>query len=93
MAVCEYCNQEMRMRLSCTLPAYDDFADGHMRMRVPVSRYERLPCADCSTPPGGFHHPGCELEVCPACGDTAQACCCTDESFAEVDDSRIDQAG
>lgn len=64
MAVCEECSREMELRVSC-------------RARVGAIRYgsepwsdrDELPayCHDCFTPLGGFHHPGCDMEVCPEC--------------------------
>lgn len=31
-------------------------------------------CPDCNTPVGGYHHPGCDQEVCPCCRLQAHGC-------------------
>lgn len=38
--------------------------------------YEGMPprCGDCNTPAGQLHHPGCDMDACPAC--FGQAICC-----------------
>src|SRR5215211_6963077 len=35
-------------------------------------------CHDCGTPPGGLHHPGCDVERCPFCGWQVISCDCED---------------
>lgn len=60
MAQCVSCRQEMTIAPSCTQSAYwiNDEA---------TPRYEHLGdgderCVRCGVLPGGFHHPGCEIE-------------------------------
>ncbi len=69
---CEYCDQEMGDGVSCTQLVYviDDV------------EFDRMPndsgrkCGDCRTPPGGLHHPGCDMERCPKCNSQAISCGC-----------------
>jgi hypothetical protein len=47
---------------------------GRRHPRVPNGRDAR--CADCGAGPGELHEAGCEMEVCPRCGDRVIACEC-----------------
>jgi hypothetical protein len=75
MAICTTCDEDMELGVSCTLRVYDDFTDGVTRRRIANGSRQR--CGDCGTPPRGMHHPGCDLERCPACGRQALTCGCT----------------
>jgi hypothetical protein len=41
-------------------------------------------CRDCLAPPNSLHHPGCDEERCPVCGNQAISCPCGDND--DVDD-------
>lgn len=75
-AKCSACKQEMRPGVACKLKKYTDFADGVARKRIPHSGDEN--CGDCACPPGGLHHPGCDMERCPKCQGQALSCDCCD---------------
>jgi hypothetical protein len=36
-------------------------------------------CTDCGVARGGLHHPGCDVERCPRCGDQQISCDCWEE--------------
>lgn len=81
MAICDACGQEMLDGVGCDV-TWVLFDDG---------RYDRIsygeepddwgaghgkPCGDCGVPPLTFHHPGCDIERCPRCGDQQISCWC-----------------
>jgi hypothetical protein len=60
-------------------------------------------CHDCNVQPGGFHHPGCDMERCPRCGAQLISCGCIpeeeeedfedeDEEYDEEEDEEEDEA-
>ena len=79
MATCRDCNQEMRKQIPCI----------KTRIRIGEVEYDRIPyrndqhpephfCHDCSSPVGGMHHLGCDMEQCPKCGRQLISCGCLD---------------
>ena len=79
MAVCSWCDGEMTTAISCTVSAF------HRKGR----RFDLIPfgdepdrrasgdrCGDCGVIRGGWHHPGCDLQRCPACGCQLMSCGC-----------------
>lgn len=76
MAVCEDCQQEMTVAASCTVDVLVIQQERFERSRVrrPIGPNGR--CADCGIQAGGFHHLGCDLELCPRCGRQLISCDC-----------------
>lgn len=75
MAVCRYCHNEMTdpATISCSRDTIV-FVDGQTMAAVPYlledsGRSANERCHDCSVAVGGYHHPGCDMERCPRCGD------------------------
>jgi hypothetical protein len=75
MATCAFCNQEMLLKVSCPGNAPDLAKCGD----TPIPYTGDGHCHDCSAPPGGFHHPGCDMERCPRCRGQIISCGCYDE--------------
>ena len=65
------------------------FPDGTRMDATPLEGGVREPnaagsrCHDCKVAPGGFHHPGCDVERCPRCEGQLLSCGC----LASMDES------
>lgn len=86
-AICEYCGHNMLKAKSCVSIA---IKSGGVELRpIPYGTNERDSeviskathgnCHDCNVAWGGFHHPGCDMEVCPKCSGQLISCGCIDE--------------
>ena len=88
MAVCSWCDREMRVATSCSVGALH--LDGKRVDMIPWGqggRHERGKCHDCGVAPGGFHHLGCDLQRCPLCRRQMMTCGCRfDEDGPDEDD-------
>ena len=82
MAICEFCAEEMQTADSCDVTGIQAEGTTHARLRwgeelrFPGRRRPTERCHDCAVRPGGFHHPGCDMEECPICGDQMLMCGC-----------------
>lgn len=78
MAVCSWCQREMRTAASCSVEELHQ--NGVPIPMVPWGRERRrsakAPCHDCNVSPGGFHHPGCDMQRCGVCGGQMISCGC-----------------
>ena len=88
MAVCSWCDGEMTAAISCTVNAFH--RNGRRFLMVPFGDEPGRPmsgdqCGDCGTVRGGWHHPGCDMQPCPACGRQLISCGCRfDEDGPDV---------
>ncbi len=72
MAVCELCEQEVGLAYSCMKRMEGQIPFGaEPHLTITGSR-----CVDCRVGTGGFHHPGCRMELCPRCGGRLRSCGC-----------------
>ena len=93
MAVCEWCELEMTdaTTVDCTGNREVEYPDGETLPAVPYDGDDR--CHDCYIAPGGYHHPGCDMERCPRCGGQLISCGCLDaddNDYSEDDDDEED---
>lgn len=75
------CEREMMDGVSCNSTRYSDMPDHDRIPWRPDDEHRR--CPDCWCPAGGFHHPGCDTEQCPVCGDQAISCECVSAADGE----------
>ena len=96
MAVCSTCKQEMTDPATVTCKQEVKFPDGTTMAPIPYApsvRVRALPdggrCHDCGISPGGFHHPGCDMELCPRCGEQLIGCGCLSEEEDEEEEEEF----
>lgn len=92
MAVCQYCDTEMRTADTCvSVPIVID------RVSYPPVRYGtergyrrvKRRCGDCGVVPGAVHHHGCDVERCPRCGWQSITCGCLWAGEEHLDDDWV----
>lgn len=89
MAVCTWCEREMTAAVSCSV---QELHRGGVPVRmVPWGREPgwsaTARCHDCNVRPGGFHHPGCDVQRCGLCAGQMISCGCRfDEDGPDTDD-------
>lgn len=87
---CEYCHLDMATADSC---GNKTIVVGTKQFnRIPYKSEKRYGpeymidspdkrCHDCNCKNGGLHHPGCDMEECPACGMQALSCDCEETVY------------
>lgn len=88
MAICLWCEQEMRDGTEDCFGNTVKFPDGELMEAVRHTGED--PCHDCKVQPGGRHHPGCDNEKCPRCHSQLISCGCLDEKDKDEDDDGLD---
>ena len=90
MAECVYCEQEMTTAATCVVGVLHQ--DGEPIALAPHrvgggrrGARGRERCGDCGVRPGGFHHPGCDLQRCPLCRGQFLSCGCVFDEDGPVD--------
>lgn len=81
MAKCDLCGREMLTAKGCGIGKMHVGGKVYGRIRA-FGEDESARCHDCNALPGEFHHWGCDMERCPACGHQLISCECEDV-FAE----------
>lgn len=81
MTICRMCGREKSRVDSCIETVI--VIDGVRHPPVPHRRSRSTPfdppparCTQCNAAPGGFHHVGCMMELCPICGIKWVFCRC-----------------
>jgi len=83
LKVCVFCFGDLFKEeiISCVNNRFIRYPDGELFMSIPfypANILDGLRCPDCNVRIGGFHHPGCENEQCPRCGELLFTCGCMD---------------
>jgi hypothetical protein len=91
MAVCDHCKREMLTADSCVRIPIDIGGVEHEPVRYgreapSWGAEEGRRCHDCGIAPGGYHHPGCDVECCPVCAGQLISCGCLNREEAEEED-------
>ena len=95
MAECKFCGKEMTGAESCV----DNFIiiDSKKFSPIPFKSTQDTiftkknglaRCPDCNVMPGGFHHVGCSLEICPGCNRRWIYCRCSGIKVRIDEDSK-----
>jgi len=66
-----------------------DFPDDRTLSSIPYTPDYGGPeqrCHDCGIKAGGYHHPGCDMEICPRCLGQLISCGCLDDEDYEDDE-------
>lgn len=86
MAICKICFKEMTDKVSCLKTPITYAGIDYEPIRYGYERHihESEFCHDCSTPKGGYHHSGCDVEECPKCHQQFIGCdCVQDKSYEQ----------
>ncbi len=97
MAVCTWCDREMRTASSCSVEVFR--FDG-LPMGLPTFQPGRtrsadaspVRCGDCGVAPGGSHHPGRDMARCPVCRGQLITCGCRFDEDGPPDEE-LDEDG
>lgn len=88
MAICAWCDREMRTASTCTVVAFHSNGVPHSLARHGYELWRkwraRQRCGDCNVVPGGLHHPGCDQAECPVCAGQLLSCGCTFDEDGDV---------
>src|SRR5439155_10211273 len=81
LSTCEFCGQEAPTADSCKVGSVVLGARSSYYFRIRFGQEQPLrlraeSCPRCGTPWGGFHHGGCEVEMCPLCSGSLVSCYC-----------------
>ena len=84
-AVCEFCDGNMLVVDGCKSFPIHRYGKRYERIKVGGEGdfFEESDtdarCGDCGAKYGHYHHPGCDCERCPACGNQLISCDCAFE--------------
>ena len=92
MATCSACHEDMSVADTCAANVVVTYKDGSTE---PGRPYDPAPsagpekrCHDCNVTRGSFHHPGCDMEICPRCDWPIVSCEC---AFSGDEDETEDE--
>lgn len=89
MTVCHVCFREMTSAVGCVDAPLHQLGEPIARLRYGTERprWRDDRCPDCGVLRGERHHPGCDVETCPACRGQSISCGCRfDEDPLDPDD-------
>lgn len=81
MAVCTECGQQMLEADACAMDEIQISGEWYKRNRDYHDLSSNGRCHDCNVKHGEYHHPGCDMERCPECGEQLLGCDCEVEAY------------
>ncbi len=72
LKICDFCNGREDGCFSMKIA----FPDGGTERPIRFSLLGVDRCAGCGVLPSGYHHPGCDAEICPRCEGFLTKCGC-----------------
>ena len=75
---CKFCQQGTLRSNGCLITSIEIDGESVPRMPYtqPYSGEEFEHCHDCNAKNGRYHHPTCDMEICPRCEDQLICCKC-----------------
>lgn len=76
MDPCEVCGRDMKKARSCIEGTFYFNHQGSVATMRAIPYFGIGKCKDCGVSPRGYHHAGCDRELCPRCATTVSGCDC-----------------
>jgi len=76
MAKCESCKLDMSDESTHSCIVNNWKLGDKTYPAIPYQSDSEHRCHDCNVMPGGYHHPGCDMDRCPKCGGQLISCDC-----------------
>ncbi len=88
MAICRSCGREMLKARGCIMKYVHTTSGRYVRRQKVgdegwIQPGER--CGDCGALYGNYHHPRCDIERCPLCGNQLISCDCSIDFLSTID--------
>ena len=82
MSNCPDCGKDMNRANGCSVCEIEINGEWYKKLKFGTDddyyhwADKRNRCSDCGAKLGYYHHSGCEMNICPKCGNMAASCIC-----------------